>query len=242
MTDAWQKDENVQPFINGVRDALPLVREQEAAMLAVIRHALPQGIQTFLDVGCGAGALTHVLLSAYPNAIGTLMDYSDPMLAVARQRLDADRHAILNQDLNAPDWHHNIPADRMPVDVIVSGYAIHHLSNPRKQALYADFFNLLKPGGVFVNIEHIAVPDTWLESLFWEQFIDGIHAQEQGKTNPRPRADIAHEIYTDEVDDGDILAPLEDQLQWLREIGFVHVDAYMKIYGLAVFGGIKPPV
>lgn len=35
-------------------------------------------------------------------------------------------------------------------------------------------------------------------------------------------------------------ASVEDQCQWLRDIGFGHVDCYMKIYALAVLGGIKP--
>jgi hypothetical protein len=41
-------------------------------------------------------------------------------------------------------------------------------------------------------------------------------------------------------DDGDICASVDDQCHWLRDIGFEHVDCYMKIYALAVFGGIKP--
>jgi len=32
---------------------------------------------------------------------------------------------------------------------------------------------------------------------------------------------------------------LEKQCEWLREIGFNEVDCYMKIFELALFGGIK---
>ena len=37
-----------------------------------------------------------------------------------------------------------------------------------------------------------------------------------------------------------ILAPVGDQCDWLREIGFEDVDCYFKIFELAVFGGRKP--
>jgi len=39
-----------------------------------------------------------------------------------------------------------------------------------------------------------------------------------------------------------ILAPVELQCDWLREIGYQDVDCYMRIYELAVFGGRKPVI
>ena len=36
------------------------------------------------------------------------------------------------------------------------------------------------------------------------------------------------------------LAPVEVQCQWLREIGYVHVDCFFKICELALFGGVRP--
>lgn len=35
------------------------------------------------------------------------------------------------------------------------------------------------------------------------------------------------------------LESVEKQCSWLREIGFSDVDCYMKIFELALFGGIK---
>lgn len=37
-----------------------------------------------------------------------------------------------------------------------------------------------------------------------------------------------------------IRAPVEDQCDWLREIGYEGVDCYFKIFEPAVFGGRKP--
>ena len=37
-----------------------------------------------------------------------------------------------------------------------------------------------------------------------------------------------------------ILAMVESQTAWLRDIGFMHVDCYFKWFELAVFGGQKP--
>jgi hypothetical protein len=37
-----------------------------------------------------------------------------------------------------------------------------------------------------------------------------------------------------------ILAPVEAQCDWLREIGYEDVDCYFKVLELAVFGGRRP--
>ena len=36
-----------------------------------------------------------------------------------------------------------------------------------------------------------------------------------------------------------ILAPVEAQCEWLREIGFVEVDCFWKYFELAIFGGLR---
>jgi hypothetical protein len=51
---------------------------------------------------------------------------------------------------------------------------------------------------------------------------------------------IALEYYHRPDKTANILAPMEDQCQWLREIGFEHVDCYFKILELALFGGKRP--
>jgi SAM-dependent methyltransferase len=43
-----------------------------------------------------------------------------------------------------------------PLDAIVSGYCIHHLSNDRKRELYREIYHRLTPDGGFLKIEHCA--------------------------------------------------------------------------------------
>ena len=50
---------------------------------------------------------------------------------------------------------------------------------------------------------------------------------------------IAEEYATRPDKAANILAPVELQCDWLREIGYEDVDCYMRIYELAVFGGRK---
>jgi tRNA (cmo5U34)-methyltransferase len=232
---AWQSPELTLNFLTGIRGILPLASEQLDVMLYVISHALPD-VQRVLDVGSGSGLLSKVVLQRYPAAKTVLVDFSEPMLAAAREQFTEQQATIYNRDLTTSAWQ-DAAQPHAPFDVVVSGYAIHHLTHERKQALYREIYALLKPGGVFINVEHIASPDAWVEDLFNRSMADGIY------TSETMRNGVSYEAILDRLrnqDDGDICATVEDQCAWLRDIGFLHVDCYMKIYALAVFGGVKP--
>jgi tRNA (cmo5U34)-methyltransferase len=51
---------------------------------------------------------------------------------------------------------------------------------------------------------------------------------------------VAEKYYRRPDKMANILAPVELQCQWLREIGFADVDCYLKVLELAVFGGRRP--
>ena len=55
----------------------------------------------------------------------------------------------------------------------------------------------------------------------------------------RSREDVANEFYYRPDKAANILAPLETQLGWLRDIGYQHVDCYLKVFELALFGGVR---
>jgi hypothetical protein len=101
--------------------------------------------------------------------------------------------------------------------VVVSAFAIHHCPHERKRALYAEVFDLLEPGGVFANLEHVASPTERLHT----EFLQLIGAPE---------------------DPSNKLLGVEPQLEWLREIGFVDVECFWKWRELALMSGLKPGV
>ena len=54
------------------------------------------------------------------------------------------------------------------------------------------------------------------------------------------RDEVARHYYDRPDKSANILAPVERQCTWLREIGFTDVDCYLKVFELAVFGGRRP--
>lgn len=237
--DVWKLSPVVERFL-GYRTTIPLASEQIGVMLTLLESgSLP--ITNFLDLGCGDGILGAAILGRYPESRGVLADFSDPMLTQARTRLHEfeSQLTFANVDYGLPEWVETMQ-NQAPFDAIVSGYSIHHQPNERKRSLYAEMFALLKPGGWFVNVEHVAPAAAHTTLLFDNHIIDAQYALEVQQGGSQTRAQLAETFHARPDKDANILAPVETQCQWLREIGFEDVDCYLRIYELAVFGGRKP--
>jgi tRNA (cmo5U34)-methyltransferase len=229
---AWQDAEVARRFLEGRRAAIPFGGAQLEMMLHLVAHFRPDPAR-IVDLGCGDGLLARLLLERCPKATALLLDHSPPMLDRAREAMApfGARCEIRLADLNTPLQEQV----REPVDAIVSGYAIHHLEDARKRRLYAEILDLLTPGGLFVNVEHVASAFPEGEALFDTLYIDHIAAH-----MGRPRAEVAHEYHTRPDKADNRLAPVGLQLQWLRDAGFEQVDCYFKWLELAVLAARKP--
>lgn len=190
-------------------DTIPHRAEGVAELVA---H-LPERVERVLDLGTGDGRLLDLVLTARPRSAGVGLDLNAEMLARARERFAGDDRAeIAEHDLDDP-----LPDDGA-FDVIVSSFAIHHVSDDRKQALYAECFDRLRPGGAFLNLEHVASPT------------EGLHHAFLATLDVDPADD----------DPSNLLAPVEDQLAWLRATGFTDVDCHWKWRELALLAGVRP--
>ncbi len=169
------------------------------------------------------------------------MDFSEPMLSQARDFLRGfgNRLDLLLGDYSQPGWTEKL-RNQMPFDAVVSGYSIHHQPDDRKRQLYAEIFDLLSPGGWFINVEHVAPSANTTTSLFDDCFINYDFAEETRRSGIRTRQQIAEAFHNRLDKAANILAPVEMQCDWLRQIGYREVDCYFKVYELAVFGGQRP--
>jgi SAM-dependent methyltransferase len=171
----------------------------------MLLDALPTGLRRVLDLGAGDGRLTALVRSAHPDCEAVALDVSAPMLARADARFaDDERVAVRTHDLA-------VPLDEPgSFDAVVSGLAIHHLEDDRKWELFAEIRALLRPGGVFANLDLVRAPTAELHERF-------------RRAIGRPEDDPA-----------DRLAALCEQLGWLREAGFASVDCSFKWMQMAL--------
>jgi tRNA (cmo5U34)-methyltransferase len=234
--EVWKTSALAAIYLEGVRGSIPLAQEQIDIMLRLLA-ASRQPIHRFLDLGSGDGVLSAAILERHPRAEAVLADFSEPMLDAAKRRFAQQNVSVrfANVDYGLASWAPSVE-EFGPYDAVVSGYSIHHQPDPRKREVYAEVFGLLSPGGVFINVEHVSSASQWVESLHDDLFLDHLHRGHPGAS----RAEVAETYYHRPDKVANILAPVELQCQWLREIGFTDVDCYLKVFELAVFGGRRP--
>jgi cyclopropane fatty-acyl-phospholipid synthase-like methyltransferase len=206
----WSTAEHALEYLR-MADSIPHRVEGEATLLEFV----PPDAKRILDIGSGAGRLLALVKAARHEAQFVAMDFSPTMLEELEKRFTvSDGVAIV-----AHDFDNKLPAAELGrFDSIVSSFAIHHVGHERKRSLYNEIFDLLTPGGIFCNLEHVSSPTTHLHHEFLKTM--GIEPERDDPSNK--------------------LLDVETQLTWLREIGFTEVDCHWKWRELALLVGSKP--
>jgi tRNA (cmo5U34)-methyltransferase len=209
-SDEWTDPEHVALYLSHADD-FPHRADGERVLL----DHVPRSARRVLDLGTGDGRLIALLRAGRPELKAVGLDFSEVMLGMARERFAGGEAVdILQHDLD----------DQLPdlgrFDAVVSSFAIHHLEDERKRSLYAEAFDVLEPGGVFLNFEHVASPTRRLHEAFFAAIDEPLENE----------------------DPSDRTLDVETQLQWLREIGFDDVDCHWKWLEMALLAGVKPAV
>jgi tRNA (cmo5U34)-methyltransferase len=198
VSDGWRDPGRVAEYL-----AREIPHRDIAETMLV--QALPPHIERFIDLGTGNGRLIALVREHDPEARALGIDFSEPMLAAADERFAGDPLIELRQhDLARP------LEGQAPVDAVVSALAIHHLENARKRALFGEVHALLRPGGVFVNLDLVSAASS--------------------EQHERFRLAIGRP----EDDPADRLACLCEQLAWMRAAGFADADCQFKWLQLAL--------
>lgn len=203
----WKDDRKVHEYVGRVGR----LGARGAGEVELV-EALPDTVERVLDLGCGDGRLVEVVLGARPeivNAIG--LDNSPPMIELGRDRFRDDARVVIEEH----DLQRTLPA-LGSFDVVVSGFAIHHLSHERKQQLFGEVAAILRPGAVFANLEVVQCATPELHDEFNRRI-------ERAGGDPE-----------------DVLAQVEPQLEWMRAAGLVQVDCNWRWRGFALFVGQTP--
>lgn len=172
-----------------------------------------------LDIGSGTGMFSAFILKYYPKAKITLIDLSDKMLAIAKERFKAHK----DFEYIAADYT-TYPIDEK-FDLILSSLSIHHLNASQKAGLYRKCYHLLRKEGVFINADQVLSPSSFIESKFstlWKRSVEksDLPAEEIKRAYERVQFDQP--------------STLKEQLTWLQEAGFQDVDVLYKYYHFCV--------
>ena len=213
-----------------------------------IAHLLPfdpdQPIRV-LDIGAGYGALTRVILDAFPHSTAVVHDYSEPMLREARMYLSgaSDAVSFVRGDLMTDDWHKDISGE---FDAVVSTIAIHNVRHQERiRSIYNDVFTLVSKGGCFFNADYVqAAGDRVQRAREHQMLMEHRYHIRRATGVWQPIVEIQRQL-----EDAGLTPParpgeatrssLQDHLGWMKDAGFDHVECFWHDGRRALMGAFR---
>jgi tRNA (cmo5U34)-methyltransferase len=211
-----------------IRKAVPGYDDIFAAALQLIPFR-PDDPVRVLDLGAGTGLFSYQALDRCPKGRFVLWDVADRMLETARERF----RDFPDQFSYVADDYRRLP-ETESFDLVISSLSIHHLSDDEKRDLFRRIHGVLTTPGMFINIDLVKGPTSFLEDLYNRDWYDKM--RRAGATED----EIESGIQRRNAYDRDAL--MEDQLGWLREAGFTDADCVYRNYKMGLFLGMKRDV
>lgn len=170
MTDqeGWNDPARVDRWVAKDAQRAVVQTARELAVALVGTSGRPAAV---VELAGGAGSFLATFLDAFPDATGLWSDGSAEMERHARTTLSrfGDRVDFAIADMRTPGVAHG------SADVVICARATHGLGADELLPFYREVAAILRPGGWLVNLDHMAVADSWgarydeVTSRFYDQ-------------------------------------------------------------------------
>jgi len=141
---------------------LPDREERFTALIDAVEAGAGRPDPLVIDLGSGPGSLSVRLLARIPAATVLAVDADPVTLSLGRAaHADVPGLRFHDVDLRAPGWERDLGlATGRQVDAVVSTTALHWLTTAELRALYLTLASLLRPGGLFLDGDHLTLDET----------------------------------------------------------------------------------
>jgi trans-aconitate methyltransferase len=230
-----------------------LVRRAERIELLVgLVRGTVSPVKRVLDLGCGTGSVMQPFLDGFPSAEVYGIDFDPVLLPLAHERLRScgSRSRLILADLRSEAWRAQLPD---AFDAVISATALHWLTEVELAGLYRQLASLIRPGGLFVNADHVASRQPDVQKIWeqrreemrraeakqdgedWEGFWEA-YAQALGLSGGRRIAERVLGGWDGGVEEG---LPLVWHFSALADSGFSHPECFWRCDCDAIYGAFR---
>lgn len=133
----------------------PLFSEGED-LRRMVKSVSLSGTERLLDIGTGAGHTTLAFAPHVEMCVG--IDLTEKMVRVASEM--AVNRSVSNVQFQVGDAE-NLPFEEASFDLVTCRFAAHHFPDLKKAV--GEIARVLKPGGIFLLVDHYAPEETELD-------------------------------------------------------------------------------
>lgn len=197
-------------------------------LIAEASKRIVPNAKNLLDIGCGAGNYSLMMLTKISDLNCTLVDLSKPMIDKAFERVSLKtKNKVIRlqgdiRKIELPENHY---------DIILAGAVLHHLRDDNDwEMTFEKLFKLLKSGGCLMISDLIIQDSKPINEYIWERYAN--YLEEVGGK------DYCQKVL-DYIAIEDSPRSMNYQLDLMKKVGFSKVEILHKNMCFGAFGGIK---
>ena len=176
-----------------------------------------------LDLGCGNGILSQILLKKFPNANIVGFDITSEMLDIYKKKLTSytNKFETIQGDFKVDDFGSNY-------DVILSGLTLQHLNSEERQKMYRRVYDSLNDEGIYITRDIIIGENDTNTNDLYNKWIDYMNqCGEDGK------------MWYEKHRQKDFPETADDLRTWMRETSFKDIELKQQDINFVIISALK---
>lgn len=212
----------VQQYESLMEKLVPYYREQHRILQMLLPLDSDRHYRV-LDLGCGNGMSSSLVLEKLPHASLVGFDITEAMLEAYRYNISQ-----ITSDYQTIQGDYRTESFGDGYDIIISGMTLHHLTLQERQDFYPILHAALNPDGLYLSNDIIVDEDSHVREdqyHLWKAFM------RSGGEDP--------EFWYDKHLSKDHPLTLSQQMAWLAAAGFQHAGCYWRYHNFAITKALR---
>ena len=217
-------ESQVHEYENLMEKLVPKYKKQHEIIYELLPGNPEKEIRV-LDLGCGNGILSKLVLKKHPHAHVVGFDLTPKMLEAYVENLSEyrGRYELIQGDFRSDSMGSNY-------DIVLAGLTLQHLTWGQRKDFYRLVHSILNPNGTFI-LNDIIIDEDW--DTRNQQYDNWMKFIESNGEDP--------DYWFQKHMNKDYPVTLEDHFKWLNEAGFSKVECHWRHNNFAITSAVKEP-